>query len=202
MVLSEGGVWFASDWSPDDKTLLVGKYISANESYFYTLDISTKTLKQINPSSEKIAYGGVLFSKDGKGIFFTSDENSEFQRLRYYDSSNKRNYKVLTKTLTGMLNQLHYLKQGDKLAFTVNEDGMAKLYLLDTKTMKHEKVPGIPVGQVYGLSFHPDGKKLALVLNTPQSSGDVYVMSLSDYSLERWTYSEAGGLNTSEFCNT
>ncbi len=198
MVLSEGGVWFASDWSPDDKTLLVGKYISANESYFYTLDISTKTLKQINPSSEKIAYGGVLFSKDGKGIFFTSDENSEFQRLRYYDLQTKE-IKVLTNDINWDVESITLSELGDKLAFTVNEDGMAKLYLLDTKTMKHEKVPGLPVGQVYGLSFHPDGKKLALVLNTPQSAGDVYVMTLSDYSLERWTYSEAGGLNTSEF---
>ena len=198
MVLSEGGVWFASDWSPDDKTLLVGKYISANESYFYTLDISTKTLNQINPSSEKIAYGGVLFSKDGKGIFFTSDENSEFQRLRYFDLETKE-IKVLTNNINWDVESITLSELGDKLAFTVNEDGMAKLYLLDTKTMKHEKVPGLPVGQVYGLSFHPDGKKLALVLNTPQSAGDVYVMTLSDYSLERWTYSETGGLNTSEF---
>ena len=198
MVLSEGGAWFVSDWSPDDKSLLVGKYISANESYFYVLDISTKSLMQINPSSEKIAYGGSLFSKDGKGIFFTSDENSEYQRLRYYDLQTKT-ITVLTQNINWDVEAITLSEQGDKLAFTVNEDGMAKLYLLDPKTMKYEKVPGLPVGQVYGLSFHPDGKKLALVLNTPQSSGDVYVMSLSDYSLERWTYSEAGGLNTSNF---
>jgi dipeptidyl aminopeptidase/acylaminoacyl peptidase len=198
MILSEGGAWFVSDWSPDDKLLLVGKYISANESYFYVLDISTKSLMQINPSSEKIAYGGSLFSKDGKGIFFTSDENSEYQRLRYYDLQTKM-ITVLTENINWDVEAITLSEQGDKLAFTVNEDGMAKLYLLDTKTMKYDNVPGIPIGQVYGLSFHPDGKKLALVLNTPQSSGDVYVMSLSDYSLERWTYSEAGGLNTSNF---
>ena len=89
MVLSEGGAWGAADWSPDDKSLIVGKYISANESYFYLLDIATKTLTQVNPSPEKIAYGSTIFSKDSKGIFFTSDEKSEFQRLRYYDLQNK-----------------------------------------------------------------------------------------------------------------
>lgn len=198
MVLSEGGAWGATDWSPDDKSLIVGKYVSANESYFYVLDIATKTLTQINPSPEKIAYGGTQFSKDGKGIFFTSDEKSEFKRLRYYDFQTK-SITTLTEDINWDVGGITLSKQGDKLAFTVNEDGMAKLYLLDTKTMKYEKVPGLPVGQVYGLSFHPDGKKLALVLNTPQTPGDVYVMNLSDYSLERWTYSEAGGLNTSEF---
>ena len=198
MVLSEGGSWGAGDWAPDDKSIIVGKYVSANESYYYTLDLASKKLEQINPSSEKIAYGGAVFSKDGKGIFITSDENSEFQRLRYYDLKTKK-FTVLTSDINWYVESFTLSKQGDKLAFTVNEDGMAKLYMLDTKTMKYNAVPGIPVGQVYGLSFHPDGKKLAMVLNTPQSSGDVSVMDLSNNSLERWTYSEVGGLNTSKF---
>ena len=198
LVSSEGGSWYAVDWAPDDKSLILGKYVSANESYFYTLDLTSKELTQVNPSSEKIAYGGAAYSKDGKGIYFTSDENSEFQRLRYYDLQTKK-FTVLTSDINWDVESITLSEQGDKLAFTVNEDGMAKLYMLDTKTMKYKPVSGIPVGQVYGLSFHPDGKKLAMVLNTPQSSGDVYVMDLSSNSLERWTYSEVGGLNTSKF---
>ena len=193
MVASEGGSWYAVDWSPDDKSLILGKYVSANESYFYKLNLTLKKLEQINPSSEKIAYGGAAYSKDGKGIFFTSDENSEFQRLRYYDLQTKK-FTVLTSEINWDIESFTLTEQGDKLAFTVNEDGMAKLYMLDTKSMKYSAVPNIPVGQVYGLEFHPDGKKLAMVLNTPQSSGDVYVMDLSNNSLERWTYSEVGGL--------
>ncbi|MBK9098836.1 MAG: S9 family peptidase [bacterium] len=198
MVLSEGGAWGVVDWSPDDNSLIVGKYISANESYLYTFNINTQNLEQINPSPEKISYGGTKFSKDGKGIFFTSDEKSEFKRLRYYDLQTK-NITVLTEDINWDIGALTLSEQGDMLAFTVNEGGLDKLYLLDTKTMKHNQVPDLPVGQIYGLSFHPDGKKLALVLNTPQTPGDIFVMNLSDYSLERWTYSEAGGLNTSEF---
>ena len=198
MVLSEGGAWVAADWSPDDKSLLVVKYVSANESYYYILDLNSKSLTQINPSDEKIAYGGALFSKDGKGIFFSSDEQSEFQRLRYYDLQTKE-ITVLTEDINWDVQSMTLSEQGDKLAFSVNEDGMTTLYLLNTKSMKYEKVPGLPIGQVYGLSFHPDGGKLAIVLNTPQYPGDVYVINLSDFSLERWTYSETGGLNTSEF---
>ena len=198
MVLSKGGAWGVIDWSPDDNSLIVGNYISANESYLYTFDINTKNLTQINPSTEKISYGGTKFSKDGKGIFFTSDESSEFKSLRYYDLQTK-NITILTEDITWDIGGIALTDQGEKVAFTVNEGGLDKLYLLDTKTMKYNQVPGLPVGQVYGFSFHPDGKKLALVLNTPQSSGDVYVMNLSDFSLERWTFSETGGLNTSEF---
>jgi len=150
MVLSEGGAWGAVDWSPDDKSLLVGKYISANESYYYLLDVESKSLIQINPLTEKIAYGGALFSKDGKGIFITSDQNSEFQRLRYYDLQTKE-FTSLTDDINWDVESLTISDDGKNLAFTVNEDGMSKLYILETKEMKYMKAPGIPVGQDYGL---------------------------------------------------
>ena len=198
LVLSEGGVWFAIDWSPDDSRLLVGKYVSANENYYYVLDLSSRKLNQINPSEEIIAYGGALFSKDGKGIFITSDENSEFQRLRYYDLQTKK-FTSLTNDINWDVESITLSEDGQLLAFTANEDGLSKLYLLETKTMNYNAVPGIPVGQVYGLSFHPMGDKLAMVINTPQTPGDVFVMNLKTNSPERWTYSEIGGLNTEKF---
>jgi len=81
-VLEEGGAWVVSDWSPDDKKLLVVKYISANESHPHVLDLESGELTEINPTEEKIAYGGGVWGKDGKGIYFTSDHGTEFQHLR------------------------------------------------------------------------------------------------------------------------
>jgi dipeptidyl aminopeptidase/acylaminoacyl peptidase len=198
MILQVEGSWGVQDWSPDDSKIIVGKYVSINESYPYILDLKTMQLTQINPSHEKIAYGGAVWSKDGKGIFFTSDENSEFQRLRYYDLFSGQ-MKVLTDKLNWDVESLELSDNGELLAFTANEDGIAKLYLLDTKAMSYSAVPGLPMGQVYGLSFNPDGKRLAMGINTSQNPGDVYVMNLSDYTLERWTFSEVGGLNTKNF---
>ncbi|MCK5119192.1 MAG: prolyl oligopeptidase family serine peptidase, partial [Candidatus Latescibacteria bacterium] len=89
--------------------------------------------------------------------------------------------------------------QGDRLAFTVNEGGVSKLYLLDTQTSIYKQVSGIPVGQIYGVHFHPDGDRLALVINTPQTPGDIYVLHLDEDALVRWTFSEVGGLDTDGF---
>jgi dipeptidyl aminopeptidase/acylaminoacyl peptidase len=52
--------------------------------------------------------------------------------------------------------------------------------------------------------FSPDGSKLALTINTARSPSDTYVLHLGgdalDYGrLERWTYSEVGGLDTTAF---
>ena len=98
MILRNEGLCSAVDWSPDDQKLLVFNYISVNESYFSILDITTGKLDRINPSDEKIAYGNAVWAKDGRGIFMTSDEGSEFRHLKYYDI-NKRTFTVLTKDI-------------------------------------------------------------------------------------------------------
>src|SRR5438445_4391976 len=48
-----------------------------------------KTL--ITPKGDaKIAYGGGQFNKDGKGIYVTTDKDSEFIRLAYVDPASKQ----------------------------------------------------------------------------------------------------------------
>ena len=62
----------------------------------------------------------------------------------------------------------------------------------------------IPVGVVGGLEFSPDGGKLALTINTARSPSDTYVLALGEGALaygelERWTFSEVGGLDVDGF---
>jgi Tol biopolymer transport system component len=83
----KGGGWFARDWSPDDRQILVVEEISANESYLWLVDANSGQMTLITPKggATKIAYSGGRFSKDGKGIYVTTDKDSEFQRLAYID---------------------------------------------------------------------------------------------------------------------
>jgi dipeptidyl aminopeptidase/acylaminoacyl peptidase len=198
LVLSEGGLWFAEDWSPQDDRLLVGRYVSANESYLHILDLASRELTPINPSEEKIAYGSGLFAKDGSGIYLTSDQGSEFKQLRFYDFQSKQ-MTILSEAIPWDIETLELSGDGSTLAFTANEDGVGSLYLMNTATGDLKTVTNMPIGQIYGLRFHPDNHRLAIVLNTAQTPGDVFVLDVSDMQLYRWTTSEVGGLDTDKF---
>ena len=196
LVHQEGGTWVPMDWSPNDKKLLLLKYVSINESYLHILEIKSGKLTQVNPGADKVSYSDAVWSKNGKGLFLTTDEGSEFLRLKYYDIK-KNKFNVLTDDIPWDVSQLSISKKRNQIAFVTNENGISKLYTLNTKSKKYKAVKNLPVGQIYGMRFNPDGKRLGLVINTPQTPGDIYVQSLTkDVSLERWTYSEVGGLNT------
>ncbi|HYG19950.1 MAG TPA: S9 family peptidase [Ohtaekwangia sp.] len=198
IILQEGGLWTVSDWSPDDSKILVEHYFSINKSFLYMLDVQSGKLEQINPSSKDIAYGGALWSPDGKGIFIVSDEGSEFHVLKYYDLSTKK-FTSLTADIPWNVGGMTINKTRTTIAFTTNENGVYKLYTMETASRRISPVKGIPTGVIGGLKFNPGGTQLAFVLNTPQTPSDIYSIDLSNQKLERWTYSEVGGLDNASF---
>ena len=92
-----GGGWEATDWSPDDKKILLVEGVSVNESYLWLVDGATGKKTALTPrhDGEQVAYSNPQFSKDGKGIYVATDQGSEFQRLVYLDLATKQT-KVLT----------------------------------------------------------------------------------------------------------
>ena len=196
----EGGGWEVADWSPDSKQLLATNGVSAAESYVWLIDIATGKKDLLTPKtgSETVAYSNARFAKDGKGVYFTSDQDSEFQRLVFMDLATHKTM-VLTPQLKWDVDEFDLSKDGRWIAFEANEDGISVLHVLDTKTNKEIPVPKVPVGVMYGIAWRNDSREVAFNLSTASQDYDAYSLDLASGRLERWTFSETGGLNTSGF---
>ncbi len=198
MVLAvEGGGWEAADWSPDEKQLVVVEYISVNESYLWLVDAASGEKSLITPKggAEKVSYGGVAFSKDGKGLYVTTDKESEFQRLAYLDLATKK-HTYLTSHINWDVDEFDQSPDGRTLAFVTNEDGAAVLHLLDTATGKEKPAPQLPVGQILGVEWHENSRDLGFTMVSARSTADVYSLDTQSGKVDRWTESETAGLNT------
>jgi dipeptidyl aminopeptidase/acylaminoacyl peptidase len=196
----EGGGWGVADWSPDGKQLLVTNEVSAAESYVWLLDVASGKKELLTPKSgsETAAYRNALFSKDAKGVYMTSDEGSEFQRMVYLDLASHKTT-VLTPDLQWDVDELDLSQDGRWMAFDANEDGISALHVLDTKTGKKVPVPKLPVGVISGVQWRDHSRELAFNLSTARQPDDVYSVDMASGKVERWTFSETGGLNTSGF---
>jgi dipeptidyl aminopeptidase/acylaminoacyl peptidase len=196
----QGGGWSPLDWSPDGQKILTNEGISANESYVWLVDATSgeKTLLTPKGGDVKIAYNGGRFSKDGKGIYVTTDKDSEFLRLTYIDLATKQ-HTYLTSNIHWDVDEFDLSNDGRTIAFVTNEDGLGILHLLDTKTRKEKPVPSLPKGLVSGISWHKNNRDLGFSISSAHTSSDVYSLDVQSGKVERWTFSETGGLNTSTF---
>jgi dipeptidyl aminopeptidase/acylaminoacyl peptidase len=196
----EGGGWSVSDWSPEGKQLLVSKEVSAAESYVWLVDVESGKKELLTPKTgtETVAYNNARFAKDGKGVFLTSDEGGEFQRLAYTDLATRKST-VLTPSLNWDVDEFDLSRDGQWIAFEANEDGISVLHVLNTKTRKEVAVPKLPVGVAYGVQWRNNGREIGLALSTASQTYDAYSIDMASGKIERWTFSETGGLNTSGF---
>ena len=194
-----GGGWSVSDWSPDDRTLLVTEGISINETYLWSIDVATgqKTLLTKKGEKPTIAYGNAAFAKNGKGIYVTTDRGSEFQRLAYMDLASRKLELVTPDTAD--VDEFDLSPDGRTIAYVTNEKGASVLRLLDTASRREIAGPKLPLGLVFGPKWHKDGSTLAFTFGSARSNYDAYSYDTKKGVVERWTLSETGGLNAETF---
>jgi dipeptidyl aminopeptidase/acylaminoacyl peptidase len=152
------------------------------------------------------------FAKDGKGVFVTTDRESEFQRLAYIDlATGKHTY--LLPDLKWDVDNWELSHDGKQIAYTLNENGVSTLHLIDvvpgngTVTARPQKDPvfnpPLPAVVISGLRWHRDPKQALLAFNVAgaRSPSDVYTWSTAGgkNTTTRWTTSETGGIPTTRF---
>ena len=196
----QGGGWQPAAWSFDDKQLLLAEEISANESYLWLVDVAAGQKKLLTPKggAEKVFYGGGPFSQDGRGIYTTTDKDSEFQRLAYLDLASGR-HDYLTTDIPWDIDDVTLSEDGRTLAFVSNQNGASILHLMDTATRKQKPAPKLPLGIIGGVRWHKDSRDLAFSITSARAPLDVFSLDTQSGQLSRWTYSETGGLNTQNF---
>jgi len=176
----------------------------------------------------------VGFDKKDKGYYFLTDEKDEYAKLAYQRLDQTEHVvisynipwdvdkviisedrtRVAFSVNAGGLNEV-YLMSGisgkfakpassKRLIFKLNENGTRDVFRVSVADAKFERITGLPVGTLSNMGFSPDGKKLALSLNTAKSPNDSYVLELTSNKLKhrdltRWTFSEAGGLVSDTF---
>jgi dipeptidyl aminopeptidase/acylaminoacyl peptidase len=186
----EGGGWTPLGWSPGDRELLIEQYVSINETYLWVLDVAKGTKTLLTPrGTTPIAYHGARFSRFGKGVYLTTDMDSEFNRLAYYDLETK-SYTFLTSHIKWDIESFALSPDGTTIAFLANEDGVGTLRLFDALNFQEMPRPKLPAGSVSGIKWNRNNKEIAFHLTSARTPTDVFSIDITTNKVERWTKSE------------
>ena len=196
---NQGGGWSVQDWSPDGATLLVGEYLSANDSHLWKIDVNTGHRERLTPATgQPVAREAAVFSKDGNEIFLTSDEAGEFKQLGRMNLTTRK-FDSLTHDIPWDVESFALSPDGTTLACVTNEDGASRLRFLSTTASPPPAPPVLPSGVISGLEWSDDGQAVGFTLTSARSPADAWSCHPATGAVTRWTESEAGGLNPSSF---
>ncbi len=192
-----GGGWAGLDWSPDDSRIVAREAISVNKSNLWMINAGTGAKTAITDLAAQVAYGGAEFSRDGKGLYITSDKDNEFQRLALMDLASG-DVTYLTSDIAWDVEGFELSPDGATIAFLTNEAGISRAYLMDTVSRKINPIQGLPTGVIGSASWHENGEDIAFTVNSAKSTSDIYSLNVKSGEIDRWTESELGGLMADE----
>jgi dipeptidyl aminopeptidase/acylaminoacyl peptidase len=190
-----GGGWEPLDWSPDDSKIVLKEELSINQTYLWQVDAKTgeKTALFLMGTGrdDKIAYGDTQFSKDGRGIYFTTDAGGECLNLAYLEFAHPQSKLLFSGSAAKWdVEQFDLSHDAKLLAYLKDEDGVSVLHVYSLATKKEIELPKLPVGVIGGLRWHKNSHDLAFTLTNARGPGDAYSIDIASRKLERWTNSE------------
>lgn len=197
VLFDKDGYWYPLSWSRDDRYLAFIRYVSIEDSQLFIFDRFSKDLIPAYPEQGNISCRNAAWSLKSNCLFYTCNASSQFLQLYCMDWITGEQ-RVLFPDLHWDIEALSLSSDGNTLAFTTNEYGYSRLYLMDTVNFELTSCDQIPQGLIAGLSWHPTDARLAFSLNTATSPSDVFVWHAASQSLDRWTQSEMGDLAEQE----
>ncbi len=201
----DGSFWGAAEFSSSGSKVLVTNYVSAADSRVNLLDLDTGDVTLLAGGADNISSNfPVAFDDENAGFWLITSQGGEFRQLAWQPTEAGAATDIITDEIPWDVSGVAISHDRSRLAFSTNEDGMSRVYLLDTESREYRRVENIPTGLAFGLTFSPDDKQLAMTLNTAKTPSDTFVLTLgaeplSYGMLTRWTSSEIGGLDTTRF---
>src|SRR5439155_216643 len=123
-----------------------------------------------------VQYNPQAFSPDGKYLYYTTDEGSEFSWLARYDLATGRRDTVERPSWD--VDFAYFSKRGTYLVVGINADARTEIRLYEAATHRRVTLPSVPVGEIRGVQISPSERSMALYVNGSRAPSNLYVLDL------------------------
>jgi dipeptidyl aminopeptidase/acylaminoacyl peptidase len=162
--------------TPDERYLALLKVRTVHDSDIYLFDRETAELEHLTPHEGDIANTPQAFSADGSGLYYTTDEASEFAYLVRYDLASGDRETLLEADWDVWFATPS--KLGKFIVVGINNDARTQIQVYDTETMIPLELPEIPEGDISSLQISDDETKVAFYLSASRQPRDPYIWDL------------------------
>ncbi len=211
----EGDGWFTvGGWSPDDDELILVESHSGFDQDVSILDLDTGERRHLNPDDDEVRYRSPQWAPDGEALYVATDRGADTLYLARMDAETG-DLETVREGGDWNIDGVALDEDSGLLVYSRNVDGYTELTLgelTDGTDITEIPTPDMPGNVAGGVSFGPDGDRLALSstgrsLNTNVSVLDVEALregdgegrAADDDATTRWTHASTAGIPRETF---
>jgi dipeptidyl aminopeptidase/acylaminoacyl peptidase len=197
----EGGGWSVSAASNDEKQLVLRRYLSANESQVWLMDVANGQTRQLLPAPDAkepaTSYHAGRFSPDGRKLWIATDRFGEFTELARLNIASGK-LERLSSHIPWDVSALTLTEDGKTVAAQFNVDGRDELRQFDGESGRELPAPKLPPGNVGTTVYDRVRNEIAFTTNGARGPSQIYSLS-PEGKVEQWTQAATEGVDTRQF---
>ncbi|MFN3843717.1 MAG: S9 family peptidase [Rehaibacterium terrae] len=160
--------------SGDGRWIGLSKPDTTVNNDIYLFDRRSGTLTHLSPHQGAAQFAIQDFAPDGSHLLYTSNDGSEFFRLRRYDLASGEHADVQVEDWDIVYS--YYSHNGRYRLAAINEDGSTSVRLYDAASGERLPLPALPAGEIRGAALARSETRLAFYLNGDRQPNDLYVL--------------------------
>src|SRR6266540_1729700 len=151
------------DVSDDGRWVALAKLRTTADSDISLWNAATNETKLISKHEGVANYSPEAFDPASKALYYTTNDGSEFSRVKRYDLATGKHEEV--ERADWDVSFTYFSHNGRYRVTGVNEDGRTVLRIHDAKTDRLVPVPKLPAGEIASVRISRSETKLAFQLN-------------------------------------
>jgi len=169
--------------SDDEKYLALVKPVNTNDVDLFLYSVEADKMTKINANQS--ANSPQDFSKDGKYLYYTTDDGGEFSYLKRYSLEDGQSEKVLEKDWDIMGS--YFTRSGKYRVSYINEDGTNVIEVFDTENQKNVDLPTFDGSAITSVGFSKDDSAMRFYLGGSHTPSNLYFMDLESKEYKKLT---------------
>jgi len=171
--------------SPDKRYLALAKVHTDTDTDIFLHDRESGETTLLTPHEGEVSYGLADFGRDGKSLYLTTDEGSEFAYLVRLDLQSDEREVVLQPDWDVMYAYLS--KNGQYMVVGINADARTEIRLFDGATMEAIDLPELADADVGSVTFSGDESMMSFYASSSRAPRNLYVYDFSGEAPRRLT---------------
>jgi dipeptidyl aminopeptidase/acylaminoacyl peptidase len=194
--------WFPGEFSSDDRSVLLNRYLSASRAEVWLLDLPGGERRKLLPRDgepPQFTLGSGL-APDGRALFVLTDRFGEFRQLFRYDPASHR-FDGITHDQPWDVSGGDRARNGSRAVAVVNQGGLGVPFVIEGSSLQPRPL-ALPAGlNVTTVRLSADGRRLAFAAQSSRAPSEVWMVDLDAPGAvpQVWAAADTAGLDTSRF---
>jgi dipeptidyl aminopeptidase/acylaminoacyl peptidase len=176
-----------SAMSDDNRWIVVSKTNTTSDNDLHLIDRETGDRRHLTLHEGDASYGALSFTPDGTGLYLTTNEGTEFQRLARMDLETGDMETVLDPGWDVMF--ARFSKNDRYMVVAINEDASTRIRMFEMPAMTEIEFPPMPGLDVTSVNVSDDETTLAMYASSSRSPANLYVYEIGAAAPTRLTRS-------------